>query len=134
MSEFNDSNKKSLELKLFAEPPLYPDFEIVKLADSLTFLCEKLGYSTPIVQQVLAGKSPRERAAALVLGTKLGDAKERKKLYDGGKAAVAASKDPMIQLAKVVDKEAGPSARSWKTKSRSQSVRLTTKSPRPNSR
>ena len=51
----------------------------------LTFLCEQLGYETKLVQQVLAGKSPRERAAELSLGTKLGDVKERKKLYEGGK-------------------------------------------------
>jgi hypothetical protein len=106
LSEFNDSNKKSLELKLFAQPPIYPDFEIAKLADSLTFLCEQLGYETKLVQQVLAGKSPRERAAELVLGTKLGDVKERKKLFDGGSGAVDSSKDPMILLAKTVDKEA----------------------------
>jgi len=106
LSEFNDSNKKSLELRLFAKPPIYPDFEIVKLADSLTFLCEQLGYDSKLVQQVLAGKSPRERAAELVLGTKLADVKERKKLYDGGAAAVEASQDPMILLAKIIDKDA----------------------------
>jgi hypothetical protein len=106
LSEFNESNKKPLEFKLFAKPPIYPDFEIVKLADSLTFLCEQLGYDTPLVKQVLAGKSPRERAAELVNGTKLGDVAERKKLYEGGKAAVDASKDPMILLAKAVDAEA----------------------------
>ncbi len=105
LAEFTDSGKKSLEQKLVAEPPIYPDFEIVKLADALTFLCETLGYSDELVQRVLAGKSPRERAAELVLGTKLGDSKLRKKLYDGGSAAVDASKDPMILLAKVVDKE-----------------------------
>jgi hypothetical protein len=105
LSEFNESNKKPLELKLFAKPPIYNDFEIVKLTDGLTFLCEQLGFDTPLVQQVLAGKSPRDRAAELVLGTKLGDVGERKKLYEGGKAAIDASKDPMILLAKTVDKE-----------------------------
>jgi hypothetical protein len=105
LSEFNESNKKPLEFKLFAQPPIYQDLEIVKLADGLTFLCEQLGYETKLVQEVLAGKSPRERAAQLVLGTKLGDVAERKKLYEGGKSAVDASTDPMIQLARIIDKD-----------------------------
>jgi hypothetical protein len=106
LSEYGESDKKSLELRLFSKRPLYTDFEIVKLTDSLTFLCEVYGYQTELVQKVLAGKAPRERAAELVLGTKLGDVNERKKLYEGGKAAVDASTDPMIVLAKTIDKEA----------------------------
>jgi hypothetical protein len=58
------------------------------------------------VQQILAGKSPRDRASDLVLGTKLGNVDERKKLYAGGKSAIDASTDPMILLAKLVDAEA----------------------------
>jgi hypothetical protein len=55
------------------------------------------------VQQVLAGKSPTERAAELVKGTKLKDAAVRKQLYAGGASAVAAAHDPMIELARLVD-------------------------------
>jgi hypothetical protein len=106
LSEFNESDRKSLELKLFSKRPLYNDFEIAKLADSLTFMCETLGYNNGLVQKVLGGKTPRERAAELVHGTKLGDVEFRKKLYEGGKAAVDASKDPMIELARIVDKDA----------------------------
>jgi hypothetical protein len=103
LSEFADSGKKSLELGLFSKRPIYKQLEIAKLADSLTFLCETLGYSDALVQKVLAGKSPRQRAAELVLGTDLDNVAGRKKLYEGGKAAIDASKDPMIQLAKIVD-------------------------------
>ena len=106
LREFRDSARESLELELFSEEPLYDDFEQLKLADSLTFLAEQLGFDHPIVQTVLAGKSPRQRASELVLGTKLKDAALRRKLYDGGMAAVAAAKDPMIQLATLVDSQA----------------------------
>ena len=105
LSEFNDSDKPSLELKLFSRRPLYPDFELDKLADSLDWLCQVLGYNTKVVQAVLAGKSPQERAAELVRGTKLIDVAERKQLYEGGQKAIEASTDPMIQLARIVDKE-----------------------------
>ena len=106
LREFRDSARESLELELFSEEPLYDDFEQLKLADSLTFLAEQLGFENPIVQTVLAGKSPRQRASELVLGTKLKDAALRRKLYEGGSAAVAAAKDPMIELAMLVDSQA----------------------------
>ena len=64
------------------------------------------GGVTVMVKLVLAGKNPAARADELIAGTKLYDPAERKKLVDGGKAAVDASADPMILLAKVVDAEA----------------------------
>jgi hypothetical protein len=59
-----------------------------------------------LVQKVLAGKSPRARATELVKGTTLKPVPTRKKLYEGGAKAVDASNDPMIALAKLVDKDA----------------------------
>jgi hypothetical protein len=113
LREYRDSNRESLELALFSDEPVYDAFEIVKLADSLTFLATSLGPDDPLVQKVLSGKSPRERAAELVRGTELGkrggaDAARpdtRRALYDGGQAAVAASTDPMLGLARIVDEE-----------------------------
>ncbi len=105
LREFRDSNLQSLELELFSDEPLYTDFERVRLASALTFLAEELGFNNKLVQAVLANKSPVERAAELVNGTKLGEVAERKKLYEGGAKAVNASTDPMIQLAKLVDGE-----------------------------
>jgi hypothetical protein len=106
LEEFAESEKKSLELKLFSKRPLYKDFELHKLSDSLGWMCEILGYNDKLVQQVLAGKSPRQRAGELIAGTNLWDVAERKKLYEGGAEAIAESKDSMILLAKLVDKEA----------------------------
>lgn len=106
LSEFRDSRRASLELGLFSEKPIYDDYEQVCLADSLTFLAERLGLRHPIVERALAGKSPRQRASALVLGTKVKDVAFRRRLYDGGKAAVDAARDPMIELARAVDADA----------------------------
>jgi hypothetical protein len=103
LREFRDSNLESLELELFSEEPIYDGFETAKLADSLTYLCARLGHDDPLVKKVLAGKSPNERAAELVRGCRLKDVALRKKLYEGGKSAVDGSHDPMIQLAKLVD-------------------------------
>jgi hypothetical protein len=106
LREYGEANLESLQLQLFSEEKIYPDFEIVKLTDSLTFLTSELGFSDPLVQKVLAGKSPHERARQLVKGTKLISVPARKELYSGGEKAVAASTDPMIALARLVDPEA----------------------------
>ncbi len=106
LPEFRDSNRESLELQLFSTKPIYPDLETLTLADSLTFLVEKLGLDDPLVRQVLEGRSPRARAAELVAGTRVGDVAVRRQLYAGGADAVAAAADPMIELARRVDAEA----------------------------
>jgi hypothetical protein len=106
LREYRDSNLESLELRLFSEEPIYNDFEQAKLTDSLAWLVKQLGYSNPVVQKALAGRSPQERAAELVVGTKLKDVSLRKKLYAAAPADVQAANDPMIELARLVDPEA----------------------------
>ncbi len=101
--EFRDSYRESLELELFSSEPIYDDYEIVKLTDSLTDLVTRFGTADPLVQKAMAGKSPVDRATELVSGTKLKDLAFRKQLYEGGAAAVSAAKDPMLELARLVD-------------------------------
>src|SRR6478672_7505432 len=101
--EFRDSNRESLELDLFSTAPVHEDREQVTLTDSLTDLAERFGFNDPLVQKVLAGKSPTARALELVTGSKLKDIAVRKQLYEGGAAAVTAAKDPMIELARLID-------------------------------
>lgn len=106
LREFGESGRQSLELELFSEKPIYEDLEELKLADSLTYLAGELGAGNEIVQKVLLGKSPRERATELVQKTKVNEISFRKKLYEGGASAVESVKDPMIELARLVDDEA----------------------------
>jgi hypothetical protein len=103
LREFRDSGLDELKFHLFADEKIYPDYEIVKMTDGLTFLAEEMGYDDPLVQKVLDGKSPQSRAAELIRGTKLQDVALRKKLYDGGKKALEEANDPMIALAQLVD-------------------------------
>lgn len=106
LREFVESGRESLELALFSDKPIYDDLEELQLADSLAYFIEELGATNQLVQQVLAGKSPRERASELIQRTKAKDVALRKKLYEGGKAAVSAANDPMIAVAKLVDEQA----------------------------
>jgi hypothetical protein len=67
---------------------------------------EYLGPDHPTIQAALGVASPDERARTLVAGSTLRDPKVRMALYEGGQKAVAASTDPMIQLARAIDAEA----------------------------
>jgi hypothetical protein len=103
LREYRESNLDSLKHVLFSTAPIYPDLETVKLADSLGAFVELAGSENPLVRKVLAGKSPRDRAAELVAGTQLIDVGVRRRLAAGGQKAIAASDDPMIRLARLVD-------------------------------
>ena len=106
LREFTEAGRESLELGLFSDKPIYDDLEELELTDSLTFLIEDMGATNPLVQQVLAGRSPSARATELITKTKVKDVAFRKKLYEGGKSAVDAASDPMIALAKLIDEPA----------------------------
>ena len=103
MAAFRDSAKESLELNLFSTEPVYDDYEVLRLTDSLTDFAEKFGGNDPLVKQVLAGKSPRVRAVELVSGTKLKDVEFRKNLYGKNAGALRAAHDPMLDLARMID-------------------------------
>jgi hypothetical protein len=106
LREFTDAARPSLELELYSPAPIYPDLEVFKVASGLSLMAEMLGGDHPLVQKVLAGKSPEERAHELVSGTSLFDVEQRGKLAGGGADAIASSDDPMIQLARLIDDEA----------------------------
>jgi hypothetical protein len=105
LPEYTNAKRESLESELFSPAPIYTDFEKLKLADSLAFMVEVLGENHPAVKKALNGKSPEARAAELVDGTKLKDPAFRKQLAAGGLKAIEASDDPMIVLARNIDKE-----------------------------
>lgn len=103
LREYTDASLPQLRQALLSPAPVYDDLEILKLTFSLTKLREALGFDDPRVRAVLGDKSPARLAAELVRGSKLKSLAVRKQLLEGGKAAVDASKDPMILLARAVD-------------------------------
>ena len=106
LREFRDSALPSLEQQLFSTAPVYKNLQTATLALSLAQMQDALGSDDPAVKAALSGKSPEEAAKALIAGTKLEDVAVRKQLYEGGKAAVDASTDPLIVLLRNVDSEA----------------------------
>ncbi|MGZ5488030.1 MAG: S46 family peptidase [Candidatus Aminicenantales bacterium] len=102
LREFRDASLPSVERGLLSPAPIYDDFEVVKLGDSLAQLQEELPDMME-VRWILGGRSPQDVARDLIAGTKLKDIDARKKLLDGGLTAVYQSPDPMIKLALLVD-------------------------------
>ena len=103
LPEYTDANFPSLKQSILADRPFYPELEKLTLTFSLTKLREVLGPDDPFVRKVLGKKSPAELANELVDGSRLRDVAVRKALLEGGQAAVDASSDPMIALARLVD-------------------------------
>jgi hypothetical protein len=67
---------------------------------------ELLGAENDLVQKIMAGKGPQDRAAQLIAGSTLADVAVRRTLFDGSLETLRQSQDPMLQLAFEVD---GPS-------------------------
>jgi hypothetical protein len=106
LPEFADARLASMRARLLRAAPVNGELEVAELALSLTQLREDLGADHPFVKAVLGPRSPLDVAKSLVEGSTLSDPAERARLLDGGAAAVAASADPMIALARAIDPEA----------------------------
>lgn len=103
LSEFTESSLPATRQGLLADTPIYPELEQAKFGLSLAQMYEWLGPHDPVVKAVLEGAAPDAVAARLVEGTRLGDATVRRALWDGGQAAIDASDDPFIVLARRID-------------------------------
>jgi len=102
LREYRDSALASLELSLFSDAPIYPEFEKASFAFGLEYW-KKTTPDDPILALVLKERSPQEAAEQIVGASKLADVSVRRKLAEGGKEAIEASDDPMIKLALLVD-------------------------------
>jgi Peptidase S46 len=103
LREFTDGALPRLEQSLRAAVPVYPDLEELTLSFALARMREFLGSDYPLVHQLLARDSPDTLSERLITRSRLGDPAFRMQLWKGGRDAVNASEDPMIQLAREVD-------------------------------
>ena len=100
---FHEAGLESLRFQLLSPAPIVPATEKLYMASALTQGGEKLGKDDTYVQAILQGGNPETVANTLVDGTKLADPAVRKALIEGGEAAIAASTDPMIVVARRLD-------------------------------
>jgi len=102
---YKASRLAATEQEVMSSAPIYPAFERLKLTWSLTKLREWLGVDDPLVKRVLGRESPEVLAARWIGETHLADLAVRERLWRGGRAAIDASDDPFIRLARVLDPE-----------------------------
>ncbi len=100
---YHTSQLDSLRFRLFSPAPVYPGLEEVMAADAMQLMLEELGAADPYVKACLDGRTPEEAAKALLAGTQLADPALRRRLIDGGPAAVANCTDSYIVLARKLD-------------------------------
>jgi hypothetical protein len=106
LREYTQGSLPRIEQQLDAQVPIYGEVESLTLSFSLQRMQEWLGPDYPLVRRLLARDSPESLATRLVAETKLDDAEVRRRLWAGGKAAIDASRDPMIELARSIDGDA----------------------------
>jgi len=106
LREFTDAELPRLQRDLYARVPVYPEFEQLTLSFSLERMREWLGPDHAVVRRLMGKESPDALATRLIAETELNDAAFRKRVWEGGKRAVDASRDPMIVLARSIDGEA----------------------------
>ncbi len=100
---YSDSALPLLEKQVLDPTPVTPWVDQLKLEFWLSKAREYLGPDDADSKLLLGHESPEGLAARLVAGTRMGDPAYRRQLWEGGKAAIDASADPMIVLARKLD-------------------------------
>lgn len=106
LAEYSDARLPATARSLLAATPAEAPLMQLQIEFWASKLRERLTADNPIVKKVLGRESPEGLAQRLVAGTKLADPAERKRLWDGGAAAIAASTDPLIVFVRDWDADA----------------------------
>ena len=103
LAGYSESALPLVEKQVLDASPVYPWLDQLELEWSLSKAREYLGADDPDTKLLLGKESPEALARRLVSTTRLGDPAYRKALWNGGQAAIEASKDPMILYARRLD-------------------------------
>ena len=106
LREFTEAAVPTIERELFARVPVYAEYEQMTFSFSLERMRELLGPDYPVVHSLFARQSPDALATQLIAETQIDDTDLRRRLWESGKSAIDGSRDPMIELARSVDRDA----------------------------
>jgi hypothetical protein len=100
--DYTDQKLEAVKRSLEAIVPIYPDYEIVMLQESLEALagCET---QQDLAKKILAGRTAKQCAEDLVIGSSLRDVEVRRRILKGGRQALEKNEDPLIGLARLLD-------------------------------
>ncbi len=103
MGGYRDAQLEGLKMSFLSTVPVYTELEEKLLANSLAEALDQLGSDDAFVKACLNGRTAEAVAAELIKGSRLNDPAFRKSLIDGGFAAIDASNDPLLALARRID-------------------------------
>lgn len=98
LREFRDAALPALLAELEAAVEIDPRYEAHRLGQALRVAAVQLGPIHPVTVGLFADATPEAVATAAIAGTRLGDPAYRRRLLDGGREAVDASDDPLLDL------------------------------------
>ncbi len=99
-AEYREARIEAFKSALLSPAPIYPEMDEAALTHWMTEARKTLGASDPFVKAALGNAEPAEVVGRAIRETKLTDPAARKAMLDGGAAAIVASTDPMITLAR----------------------------------
>jgi hypothetical protein len=100
LPQYRGQGLENIKNSIMGDVPTTTDQDREMLQAWLTQASKDLPLSDPYLTAFLGGRSPEVAAEVAVNGTKLADSAYRASLLQGGSAAVASSKDPLIVLAR----------------------------------
>ena len=110
---YRDENRVNVEGMLNSTAPVDTAQEIRFLTAYFAAMQRELPATDPVRRQALGNRTPEAAARAMVQATQIGTADQRRAILQGGAQAVAASTDPFIQLARVIDPLSRPIITRW---------------------
>jgi hypothetical protein len=102
LAPFREANIRQTELTIVAPSGVDTTAEREFLTGWLSAMQKDLGAADPLVKAALKGRTPAEAASALASQSVLATADGRRGLFESP-ARLAASDDPLIQLARLID-------------------------------
>jgi hypothetical protein len=100
---FRDAMRPRMEQALYSATPIDTVQEVRLLAAYLTAMARELPATDPVRRQALGTRTPEDAARNMIRTSVILTGDQRRALVQGGAAAINASTDPFIALAKVID-------------------------------
>lgn len=103
LTAYRGTGINAIRSALLRNVPIDTAFERLILTAQLKAAQADLPPDDPFLRAALSNRTPEAVAASVVRGTRIGDSTFRASLLSGGAAAIAASTDPMVVLARNLD-------------------------------
>jgi hypothetical protein len=101
---FHDAGRRQLDSTLMGSRGVVDTvFEVRMLAAYLGAMAEELPAGDPVRRAALGSRSPEDAARQMIATSTILTPDQRRALVTGGASAIAASNDPFIALARVID-------------------------------